>query len=577
MADRSDRDDPPTASSVGDPVAVPGARPVPSVGCWVGPPDEPARYERLELVGGGAEGTIHRARFVGRAGAPRPVALKQYRRPRRAAPDWPADGTWHQIRDQALMLAGLPATGRLVRVLEVFLGAVRGTGVEPGEPVTPFVVMEWVDGVRPDVLLDGDRGAVSLAVRLAWVVDLAAAVDLLHSTSRTDDTPLVHGDIKPGNCLVDAGRGLVLVDTGAVHPVDGIGDHRGLHSPPYAAPEVVSAPGRRRAPAADLYSLGAVAVHLVTREPPPDPACGDVAGAVGAALRRCADLPARRRDAVAAHLLQLLDPDPGRRATIGASAWARELTRTATPPRRDRRRTAGLVAGVAVVALVGAVGLPPLLDGTTTASGWPTVGWTDLDPFEAGVGAVLYAHDFTAPEAPTWTDWPDADTVESVTRRTATGYALHVTGRGTTAPVPAPPAASVSDEVVSATATVTSGQGIWGVWCRGVDAAGTRRYGFQISHTGAVRIVTPDNEVPDWVAVTGLDLSRPVTLAARCADVPGAPVELTLAVNGRVVLGHRPTVVLGPGYAGIEGATFADVEGPTITAEFNRFAVHRSV
>lgn len=56
---------------------------VPSVGTWIGPPEEPARYECLEQVGGGAEGTVFRGRFVGsHGGTPIAVALnRSYARP----------------------------------------------------------------------------------------------------------------------------------------------------------------------------------------------------------------------------------------------------------------------------------------------------------------------------------------------------------------------------------------------------------------------------------------------------------------------------------------------------------------
>ena len=140
----------------------------------------------------------------------------------------------------------------------MFLGAVSAVGIDH-DPAgtdksfdTPFVVMEWIDG-PPDALVR--TGEVALDVRLSWVEDLAVAVDVLHSLSRTRNAPLVHANIKPANCLVTPDRGLVLVDTGAVQRADGLGDHRGLR-PPYAAPEVLAGPARRRDASTDLYSLG---------------------------------------------------------------------------------------------------------------------------------------------------------------------------------------------------------------------------------------------------------------------------------------------------------------------------------
>ena len=123
---------------------------------------------------------------------------------------------------------------------------------------------------------------------------------------------------------------------------------------------------------------------------------------------------------------------------------------------------------------------------------------------------------------------------------------------------------------------MTSGQGAWGVWCRGIDRTGTKRYEFLVSHAGAVQIIEPGGIGSGWKYVEGLDTSVPVTLAARCADRVGAPVELTLAVNGRIALTYRPQTILGPGPAGIEGMTFSDVNGTTVTASYSRFTIHRA-
>ena len=360
--------DPETEDSVGASAVGFGPRPIPSVGVWVGPSDEPARYERLEHVGGGAEGAIHRGRFVGRGGPPVPVAIKQYRPPPGAPATWPHDGTWHQIRDQAWLLAGLPRDDHLVRVREVFLGAVSAVGIDH-DPAgtdksfdTPFVVMEWIDGSPPDALVR--TGEVALDVRLSWVEDLAVAVDVLHSLSRTRNAPLVHADIKPANCLVTPDRGLVLVDTGAVQRADGLG------RPPWPAQPALRrarSPGRSRAPPGRVHRpvLPRGSRLLLPHR-------------AGPAERRATDLPGRRScSAVELHgraraAAERSDrprrdaPQPGAGAAqpaSGATDWARELRRIAAPPvRRTRRRPVAVgLAAVAVVA--GIVGTSALLGG----------------------------------------------------------------------------------------------------------------------------------------------------------------------------------------------------------------------
>ena len=287
-------------------------------------------------------------------------------------------------------------------------------------------------------------------------------------------------------------------------------------------------------------------------------------------------------------------------------AWARELTLlldpaplsapVSAPPRRRIRIGIGVAAGV--LAIVGGLGLraisqadEPIVASAPSAAASatgapattgpdpaladaaPTLDFADLPAFDVGSGPMLYSQDLATPSAA----WPATTAAGYTTRYSDAGYELELTSTGEFEPVTAPRTPSVSDQLVTATAATIAGQGGWGVWCRGTDQAGSRRYEFLISHTGAVQIIEPGDTGTGWVYLRGLDLSQPVTLTAHCADVIGAPIELTLVVNGRVALTYRPSMTLGPGYAGIEGMTFADVEGPKITAAYRRFTIARGI
>jgi len=81
---------------------------------------------------------------------------------------------------------------------------------------------------------------------------------------------IAYGDIKPGNCLITADRGLVLVDTGAITRLDSEATRRGPCTPRYAAPEVLAVPERPRSGASDLFSLGAVEPAGPTAEGTPN-------------------------------------------------------------------------------------------------------------------------------------------------------------------------------------------------------------------------------------------------------------------------------------------------------------------
>jgi hypothetical protein len=203
--------------------------------------------------------------------------------------------------------------------------------------------------------------------------------------------------------------------------------------------------------------------------------------------------------------------------------------------------------------------------------------WAEQPEFTA-TGAELYTQSFADGTA----GWPMGRTPTYESRTDGCAYIVRPLAKGDAAylAAPAPDEALAADVTVEATATLRAGQGFWGVWCRGVDKGASAAYYFQISHTSAVRILvldgTPYGGGVSWKHLDGVDVTRPTTITARCADVPGAPVQLTMAVNGREVLSFRPgTGLLGPGYAGVLSATFGDVDGPTAQEGFTRFAIRR--
>jgi hypothetical protein len=212
----------------------------------------------------------------------------------------------------------------------------------------------------------------------------------------------------------------------------------------------------------------------------------------------------------------------------------------------------------------------------TTSTAGPTgsnsppsdqIRWADLESFRP-TGPTLYEQSFADP-APAWPTG-DSDTYELTLQDGILRLHPLAKNEGVTVTAPAPLNTHQSDLVVSATATLSSGQGFWGVWCRGVDTTPSNAYYFEISHTAAVRILVLDGSQfgsgTGWFYLDGVDASQPTTISARCDDVPGAPIELTMAVNGRTALRYRVAnqdPVLGPGFSGISARTFSDVEGTT--------------
>ena len=230
-------------------------------GLFAGPDGEPDRFELLGHGRRGGEGTTWHGRFHGSLTTPVTVALKQLHPPPGAGPFWPTPTDLARWNDQRHLLQTV-RNDNLVRVHDVFLGAephrrAAVPTVDGHESAVPYVVMEWIDG--PSLRAAVAAGADDLATRLGHVHDIADALAALHSITRTGGNPMLHCDVKPENCVLDARRGAVLVDLGTLRPVDAGPDPLGLHTRHYTAPEVLADPGAARTAAADLYGLGAVA------------------------------------------------------------------------------------------------------------------------------------------------------------------------------------------------------------------------------------------------------------------------------------------------------------------------------
>jgi serine/threonine protein kinase len=123
----------------------------------------------------------------------------------------------------------------------------------------PYLVMELVNGQDFAQKLDkegpiGERAVLKMALE---------AADGLSALNREG---LVHGDIKPGNIVLDRDGNAKLVDFGlsGMTRCDSNGNFVG--TPDYIAPELLrGAPDSHRS---DIYSLGATLYHLLSGRPP---------------------------------------------------------------------------------------------------------------------------------------------------------------------------------------------------------------------------------------------------------------------------------------------------------------------
>ncbi len=120
-----------------------------------------------------------------------------------------------------------------------------------------YMISDYIEGNDLQVLLAaGDGIGLSLPTVLDLVDQLAQTLDHLHGHT----PPVVHGDVKPENVVVTADGRAVLIDFGAAMRVGD--DRERLGTPGFSAPEVLA--GEALTPAADVYSLAALTVFLLT-------------------------------------------------------------------------------------------------------------------------------------------------------------------------------------------------------------------------------------------------------------------------------------------------------------------------
>ncbi|MGW5354937.1 protein kinase domain-containing protein [Streptomyces sp. NPDC004031] len=284
---------------------------------YIGPDDAPDRYRLRRSIGRGGEAVLYLAELE-LGGATEPVVVKMLDDRQALSPELFArvSAKW---REQAELLRFVHRPG-VVGIREHFEGpSAHPAGVLPetgGRAL--YLVMNHVRGLD---LRDwrAERTLESAEERRAAVrclEQLAEVLDWLHSGAATPSgRRVVHGDLSPGNVMIDEHGQATLVDFGlsklaAEHQTAEV-----WFTPGFAAPEVFDG---IRSPATDRYAFGAIAYFLLSGESP-----ATVPETLRAALLALPALSALRPDK-AARVAAVFAADPESRP-VSLTAWVREL------------------------------------------------------------------------------------------------------------------------------------------------------------------------------------------------------------------------------------------------------------
>ena len=184
-----------------------------------------------------------------------------------------------------------------------------------------FLVMEFITGEDLSEMLKEQGGAFPLKEVLGWADQLLDALDYLH----TQESPVIHRDIKPQNLKLTPRGQIILLDFGLakgtplqVSQVTASGSVFG-YSKNYAPIEQIQGTGTD--PRSDLYSLAATLYHLMTGVTPPDALtrAADVLNGQPDPLRLANEVHGQIAPAVALVLMRAMSQNAGERPQTAAA------------------------------------------------------------------------------------------------------------------------------------------------------------------------------------------------------------------------------------------------------------------
>ncbi|NQU36109.1 MAG: protein kinase, partial [Actinobacteria bacterium] len=230
------------------------------------------RFEIVEFLGAGSLGEVYRAKQLAFGQTMREVAIKLFR------VDKVTSDNIHDVFYDVIVLVGLledlPALGVASRLMRVY-----DIGVLKTPAPRAFVSMKLIRGKKTlaNIIRQRRHGGMRVRTSLGLLRQILTPLAWMH----TLDQPIAHGNIKPGNVLMDEESNLILTDFGLAARLP-LGSFGGAIQ--YQAPESLQA-GEVSA-SADVYAIGLIWYKMLTgRHPFEAIAAGDVRAFVQAHYR----------------------------------------------------------------------------------------------------------------------------------------------------------------------------------------------------------------------------------------------------------------------------------------------------
>jgi len=206
------------------------------------------RYEVTKVLGLGGMSTVYAARDMRFATTFKPCAVKEM-----------ADSTV-TVSDRQQLLANFEREANLLASLshpaipKVYDYFVNGKQV--------YLVLEFIKGHDLETVLNQSAQLLSEATVVDWALQV---LDVLHYLHGHKPTPIIFRDLKPSNVMLTDADRVVLIDFGIAKAFQSGRKGTMIGTEGYCPPEQYRGMSE---PRGDLYSLGAMMHHLLTRSDP---------------------------------------------------------------------------------------------------------------------------------------------------------------------------------------------------------------------------------------------------------------------------------------------------------------------
>jgi len=206
------------------------------------------RYEILKVLGHGGMSTVYAARDLRFSGAVKVAAVKEMAEFAGSQPE--RMRALELFEREANLLAALnhPA---IPKVYDYFSESKRA-----------YLVIEFIDGQDLETLISQSGDPISESRVVSWAIQVCEVLTYLHNR---EPKPIIFRDMKPSNVMLTRDGRIMLIDFGIAKIFQA--SHKGtmIGTEGYAPPEQYRGLAE---PRGDLYALGAMIHHLLTRSDP---------------------------------------------------------------------------------------------------------------------------------------------------------------------------------------------------------------------------------------------------------------------------------------------------------------------